>query len=355
MKPRTLFAGTLASSIAALLLARTALAAPDLSDPAARPPEPARQAPRPTEPNVRAPEPPSPAEHYGYQIVAVDLMAVGAGLAAHAASSPWRERTNEPPGLPAFIATSVYGLGAILPPTVHFAHRQVGMGFASLGMRIVVPPLVGVTGLVGVCVGRQGRSPCASDGVIGGMLVGEVIAAGIDAAVLAGDYPKTRGKPNTSWYGWQTLVVDAGVVGLSVYLTSRPRPPPEEGEERKPRHMLDAGIGWYALSWLGAPVVHFAHGRVGIGFADLGIRLVAPGVAAVPGIIGACAGMGGRKGCTDTGARAGLLGGVALAAAFDAFVLARESPPEPDDSSFFWAPTVQPQPGGATVGVVGAF
>jgi hypothetical protein len=60
--------------------------------------------------------------------------------------------------------------------------------------------------------------------------------------------PPPADTPQREWYGWQTLVVDGvGIVTLPVLV----------------------GVGVYLV---GPPIVHWAHGRVGLGFADLGIR-----------------------------------------------------------------------------------
>ena len=54
------------------------------------------------------------------------------------------------------------------------------------------------------------------------------------------------------------------------------------------------------------------------------------------------------------GAAVGVLAGCSLAIAVDAAVLAR-APVPPQKTGVLWAPTVAPQKGGATFGLVGAF
>jgi len=71
----------------------------------------------------------------------------------------------------------------------------------------------------------------------------------------------------THWYGWQTLLVDGAALGVTV-----------GGFWLRPAHqdwsvVSIAGIGAWAV---GAPVVHWSHGRVGVGFASLGLRLALP-------------------------------------------------------------------------------
>jgi len=71
----------------------------------------------------------------------------------------------------------------------------------------------------------------------------------------------------THWYGWQTLLVDGAALGVTV-----------GGFWLRPAHqdwsvVSIAGIGAWAV---GAPIVHWSHGRVGVGFASLGFRIALP-------------------------------------------------------------------------------
>ena len=71
----------------------------------------------------------------------------------------------------------------------------------------------------------------------------------------------------THWYGWQTLLVDGAALGVTVggfWL----RPPHQDWSV-----VSIVGIGAWAV---GAPVVHWSHGRVGVGLASLGFRLALP-------------------------------------------------------------------------------
>ena len=61
----------------------------------------------------------------------------------------------------------------------------------------------------------------------------------------------TDAEPVTRWYGWQTLLVDAGDVPLFFVLGPIP----------------------YLL---GGPIVHFAHRQPGKGFGSLGLRVALP-------------------------------------------------------------------------------
>ncbi|HET9956257.1 MAG TPA: hypothetical protein VFQ61_17235 [Polyangiaceae bacterium] len=69
------------------------------------------------------------------------------------------------------------------------------------------------------------------------------------------------------WYGWQTLLVDGAALGIVA-----------GGFAVRPAHsdwsvVSVVGVGAWVL---GAPAVHLAHGRVGVSFASLGLRLALP-------------------------------------------------------------------------------
>ncbi|MDB4942226.1 MAG: hypothetical protein JWP97_1760 [Labilithrix sp.] len=133
------------------------------------------------------------------------------------------------------------------------------------------------------------------------------------------EYRRTHGANETRWYGWQTLVVDGATLLIG-------------GAAAGGSDQLGAGIivGGY---FLGGPIVHWAHGNVGMGFADLGIRIGAPLVLGVGGYY--ASGGGSHNGGDDLGpALVGVLGtviGVASAIAIDAAVLAREPVNKDDD------------------------
>src|SRR5512140_417237 len=71
----------------------------------------------------------------------------------------------------------------------------------------------------------------------------------------------------THWYGWQTLLVDAGAIGLATVSANS----------------TGAGYGALGLYAFGGPLVHVLHDRAGIGGLDLGIRVGGP---IVLGLIG---------------------------------------------------------------------
>ena len=71
-----------------------------------------------------------------------------------------------------------------------------------------------------------------------------------------------------TWYGWQTLILDAASVaslGIGAVLYARQG----SREDLAPQVLLWSG---FAGSLLGAPIVHWAHTDTGRGFASLGMR-----------------------------------------------------------------------------------
>lgn len=147
-------------------------------------------------------------------------------------------------------------------------------------------------------------------------------------------------REETRWYGWQTLIAD----GVSIAILF-PVPP--------------AGLAGYAL---GGPIIHAAHGRWGVTFASLAMRVLTPPLGAIIG-----AGLdtkscnNGDFICIPTGLVVGLFIGAGVAIAVDAAFLSnetvKEEPAAPKKSARrpFVVPVLAPRPGGADVGVVGRF
>ena len=159
---------------------------------------------------------------------------------------------------------------------------------------------------------------------------------------------------DSKWYGWQTLLVDASTLTTGILVAAA-----SEGDAGG----LGASIalGGYAL---GGPIVHWANGQVGKGFASLGLRLGAP---LVGGLTGFALGAAGDSGCRDfclgaaVGATLGVIAGGIAAVVVDSAVLARKQVVVTDGHAR--RPTVQWAPTGgydakrqaATLGVSGTF
>jgi hypothetical protein len=124
------------------------------------------------------------------------------------------------------------------------------------------------------------------------------------------------------WYGWQTLVVD-GVAVASLPLAGVVS---SGGNENAAQSILVGGLLTY---YIGAPTVHFAHGRVGIGFASLGLRVALPIVGA--GLaVATCHDDTGEFGCFGP-VFLGLAGGIITPIVLDAAVFGYE--PEPTEAA----------------------
>jgi uncharacterized membrane protein YeaQ/YmgE (transglycosylase-associated protein family) len=244
----------------------------------------------------------------------VDLagLSIGIGVAASVES--------DAPGA-GLVAATWYGVGVVGAPAVHYANRHWPLGLADFALRALFPPVVGAGGVLASCVyNDEFERSCSRSGWAGGMLVGLVGAAAFDALVLSNSGTRDGPGPGGSWYGLQTLAIDVIAYGIGAFYALRD---PRAGKER-PHPGLSLWVMDYLIGSIGSPIVHFAHGNIGFGFASLGMRLILGPMGAVIGLIGACAGTAGSDDCASEGAQYGLLGGSVAIALFDAFVFARE-------------------------------
>lgn len=148
---------------------------------------------------------------------------------------------------------------------------------------------------------------------------------------------------NASWYGWQTLITDGAA------LLAAPIAPA-------------AGVGLYLV---GAPLVHATHGRFGTAAGSFGLRLGAPLVGGVTGIVlwglGSDCGFDGPELCGLGSVLYGAVGaglGVITAVTLDASLLAREpAPPQAKrTSAISFRPSASPRrDGGLDVGLGGTW
>ena len=165
--------------------------------------------------------------------------------------------------------------------------------------------------------------------------------------------PPYAGAPlEREWYGWQGLILDAAAIGIFV-----------GGWAADDGNIV--GAGWFTYV-LGAPITHWAHGNIGKGFADMGLRIGVP-VAGflVGGLFGFGAGEGGSGAFRNFGAHSngpvvgavvgGALGTVAMSA-LDALVFGyTKARPVERASWLTWEPTLDLRPGRGTAGIGGTF
>ena len=137
---------------------------------------------------------------YGWETLLVDGAALTLGSVLMAAGDDY-----DTTGLGAGVLITGYAVGG---PIVHWSNGQVGKGFASLGLRLGAPIVVGFGGLAfGALLGAgacNGTSDCVTGGAaVGaalGVIVGGAAAIAIDSAALARkrvlvtDEPQEQGK-----------------------------------------------------------------------------------------------------------------------------------------------------------------
>jgi hypothetical protein len=115
------------------------------------------------------------------------------------------------------------------------------------------------------------------------------------------------------WYGWQTLTLDGVAIASGAILA--------KGD------FDGAGWVWIGTYALAPPVVHALHGRFGMAFADLGVRVGAPVVLGSLGLLAGCAAGSGGDDVLDACVVGGVVGfflGYGAAIAIDAALFARE-------------------------------
>jgi hypothetical protein len=167
---------------------------------------------------------------------------------------------------------------------------------------------------------------------------------------------KESAEPSLSWYGWQTLLIDAGCVALTALSLEVNNGQGGAGAVV----LLGAGGLGYVF---GGPAVHWQHDREFIAYADITMRLGAP---LLLGQLAAAAASQPRVGCeTFCSAQAqnfgeGLIVGIATAVLVDAIALSWESAPAPKASAtqtprLTWTPIAGATRSGAIGGLEGTF
>jgi hypothetical protein len=165
-------------------------------------------------------------------------------------------------------------------------------------------------------------------------------------------------KPETSWYGWQTLLSDAATIGLGALAyaadDAKYGSPSPQNYELGANALFAAGVATYAL---GGPAIHWAHGNGRKGLASLGLRVGMPLGGFIAGLLIGNAACGNDDSefvsCPVALGALAFLGGMVAAPVVDAAVIARE-PVTPPTGPRFQAAVV-PSGGGGKFVLAGRF
>jgi len=139
------------------------------------------------------------------------------------------------------------------------------------------------------------------------------------------------------WYGWQTLLTDAGAITLTIALTAN-------ADERDDAAVIGAFVIGASVFALGSPIVHGAHdhwGKAGVSLAlRLGLSLIGAAIGAGIGADSCSQYVYDHEGCAIGYGALGLIAGATTAVIVDAAVLARELVPAParDHAMFLFTP-----------------
>ena len=149
----------------------------------------------------------------------------------------------------------------------------------------------------------------------------ETVQASLGDSSTAARKALRRSGEHESWYGWQTLTVDASAVGIllvgAALVTARP-PMLSATTAPRPIPFAVASLGVYAI---GSPVVHVAHGEYRHGLASLLLRIAASLAGFGLGYLAGKATPARSEGAWTGGAYGSALGGIG-AIAVDASGLA---------------------------------
>ena len=172
------------------------------------------------------------------------------------------------------------------------------------------------------------------------------------------DAPPAPDVRRTSWYGWQTMLADAGVIALwsaayavddAKYGSSSP-----QSYDRGTNLLVASGVAVY---FLGGPTIHWAHGHGSKGLASLGLRVGLPLGGLIAGALLGTVACGSSDSdfvpCPAVMGALGFLGGAIAAPVVDAAAVAREPVTRPADSQLQAA--FVPSGGGGTFVLGGRF
>lgn len=181
------------------------------------------------------------------------------------------------------------------------------------------------------------------------------------ARVRGPDAPEPRQTTQTtqtSWYGWQTLLADAGVIALwsAAYAVDEAKhgSSSPQSYDVGTNLLVASGVAVYVL---GGPAIHWAHGHGRKGLGSLGLRVGLPLGGLIGGVLLGSVACGSSDDefvpCPAVIGALGFLGGAVAAPVVDAAVVAREPVTEPTGSHLQAA--FVPSGGGGTFVLAGRF
>lgn len=277
------------------------------------------------------PQPADARDSYMWQLLAADSVSLLAGyVIAENAGRQGDARFGDWIG-------SAWGLGMIGSVAVHSLNHRPLPSLAGTSMRLLVPPVTSLFGLLGYCVGTGIARGCAGDGARWGFAVGAGSAALLDALIVT---QGIGGGDSRGWYGGTMLAIDALGVGLGMYTLASGR---GEEDEDRPRPAALLATSHYLVGMFGAPWVHGANGHWLRALGSFGLRSLGPGLTTALGAAGYCAATGAEDGCGTDGAIFGLMIGSFLIATIDVAIMSwDERRAEPGASMPMVAPYVRP-------------
>lgn len=117
---------------------------------------------------------------YGWQMLIIDGLALGTGLSVMIGADN-DDRTKN--GAALLSLPWLIGMG--VSPWVHAFHGRIGLAFASLGLRALVPAIGAVGGIAGNCAASGTEMRCTKEGAVWGLFFGSMVTAAFDIGVLA--------------------------------------------------------------------------------------------------------------------------------------------------------------------------
>lgn len=132
---------------------------------------------------------------YGWQMLIIDGLALGTGLGVMIGTDK-DDRTKNAGAL--IVLPWLVGMG--VSPWVHAFHGRIGIAFASLGLRALVPAIGAIGGIAGNCAASGTEMRCTKEGAVWGVFFGTMVTAAFDIGVLAYERnpPAEQAQPATA-------------------------------------------------------------------------------------------------------------------------------------------------------------